>query len=488
MKARSIRKTLLTRCGIGVGLLLLLLSTGVYLTARRSLYREIDDGIRGTAALLSNQVELEGGEVLYEWGEGLGANNVVSSDDLFQFWDETSDKISRSPALGQRNLPRFAGPGGEPEYRDIILPGGSHGRALGMRILPFVLPDEIVAMRQRGRIIDVRSLPQILVVAEDSGPILATLRLLRVLLGAGSLLTLGLALGVIDRVIRQSLRPIDELAEQVESRSGRQLDAALDLPASLPTELVGLARNFDLLLGRVATIRERETDFIRHAAHELRTPIAGLRATTDLALSQPRSAAEYQAHLATCQRAAIDLGELVKRLSALARIGRETSPPSIGSTDLAALVRDCIETHAPRFDARGMRLVVQLPDEPLVVATDAAMARIIVNNLLDNAASHADDGSEIQISANSAADHAQLRIANRADDLPHPLERLFEPLFRKEYSRHDSASHLGIGLTLSLEAATAIGATLEAGDARPGWIEFTLTLPRRTEAAGKDRG
>lgn len=72
MKQPSLRRTLLIRCGLGVGLLLCMLSCGVYLLAKKSLYREVDESITQTAALLANEVELENGSISFEWKEGIG--------------------------------------------------------------------------------------------------------------------------------------------------------------------------------------------------------------------------------------------------------------------------------------------------------------------------------------------------------------------------------------------------------------------------------
>lgn len=477
MSQPSIRRTLLIRCGGGVGLLLFLLSAGVYLMVRQSLYRELDASIIGTAALLSNQVELENDRIAYEWQEGLGTNKALQSDDYFQFWEDASSGTSRSPALRFRDLPRFTGIDGQPLMRDIILPDGSHGRAVGMRIHPFVLADEIEAMKQRGHVIDPKSLPLTLVVAEDAEPIRHTLNLLRAILGAGTALTLAIGFVLVNRVVRTTLKPIDDLADQVKDRASHQLDAALEMPGTLPVELSGLAENFDLLLGRVAAIRQREKDFVRHAAHELRTPIAGLQATTELALSQPRDAASYAAYLATCRTTASELGELVKRLSALARVGRTLAPPSRVTLDLPALLKSCLTPFEETARSRDLGMVLDLPDEPLAAIGDAALLRIILNNLADNAVSYATPGTVITISATRKGDMIQIAFSNQVGEPIENPDRLFEPLFRRDPSRNDSGSHLGVGLTLSLEAAQAMDATLSARMTGSHTITFEMRIP-----------
>jgi signal transduction histidine kinase len=474
MKSPSIRWSLLLRCGVGVGVLLCLLSSGVYFLVKQSLYLELDESIAQTAALLANQVELENENITYEWKEGIGTNRELIADGLFQFWDEKTGTTTRSPGLQSHDLPRFSHLDGSPSLRTIRLPNGHHARAIGLRVNPFVLPEEVARMKQRGRVIDPKSLPHILVLARDSEPVHHTLERLRWTLSGGSLLTLALGFMLIHRVIRVTLQPINELTLQMKDRAEHQLDSALVLPRKLPAELTGLAENFDSLLARVAAIRERERDFIRHAAHELRTPIAGLRATTDLALSQPREAATYAEHLAICQKTAIELGELVNRLSALSRIGQASSLTRLEPLNVSVILMACLDSVLSIFHERGLEVKHELPEQAMITRGDATLLRIIFNNLLDNAACYSNPGDEVHIHGNITGRHIEIRIANPASDLPENLERLFEPLFRKETSRSDA--HLGIGLTLSLEAATAMGATLQARKTHNGGIEFILDL------------
>ena len=478
MRQPSLRRTLLIRCGLGVGVLLCLLSWGIYLLAKGSLYREVDESIAQTAALLANEVELENGEISFEWKEGIGTNNNLIEDGLFQFWNESAGNTTRSPGLRLLDLPKFTGPDGKPRLKSIELPNGHRAHAIGLRIFPFVLPEEMERMKASGRVIDPKSLPHILVVARDTEPIHHTLARLRGILAGGCLLTLALGLLLIDRVVRITLRPIDNLTAQMRDRTGHRLDAALDLPEALPAELSGLAENFDLLLGRVSAIRQRERDFIRHAAHELRTPIAGLQATIELALSQPREGGSYAGYLETCRKSAHDMGELVKRLSALSRIGQEHSALKFEPVDIGALLDDCLAVILPLFEGRGITLKRELPAEPMIATGDVTLLQIIFNNLLDNAVSYTPAGGEIRLLGLVSPSNLEIRIANPAKDLPDNLNRLFEPLFRRESSRNDAGDHLGIGLTLSQEAAAAMGTSLQAQRMDEGRIEFSLQLPR----------
>ena len=477
MSVPSIRRSLLIRSGGGIGALMCLLSAGIYLMVRQSSYEELDESISQTAALLANQVEYEDYSINFEWQEGVGTNRALVEHGLFQFWEDGSGETTRSPGLGFQDLPKFSGVGGKPMLRNVPLPDGRPGRAIGLRVYPFVLPAEMAKMKMEGRVVDLKTLPHTLVVARNAEPVQRILERLRWVLALGTLLTLGLGFIIIQRLVGVSLRPIDDLTAQMQDRAEHQLDLALEVPEELPSELAGLARSFDALLARVAAIRLRERDFIRHAAHELRTPIAALRATTDLALSQPREAAAYAAHLATCQDSAIELSELVKRLTALARLGQANPASTLEPVDLARLLRVCLEPFLPRADESGLKVNDTVGDRPLMAQGDATLLRIIFNNLFDNAVAYTPAGGEIRIFSFHQGSTLKISLSNPTAKLTGPPERFFEPLFRSDASRSDSPAHLGVGLSLSLEAARAMGAGLSVEVPLAGQIVFTLSLP-----------
>jgi signal transduction histidine kinase len=461
-----------------VGAILCALSAAVYFLVRHSLIKDIDRSINDTAALLSNQVELENGLVTFEWQEGLGANDSLTLEGIFQFWDENTGKAARSPALGTADLEKFTGPGGHPEVRTIRLPNGNRSRAVGLRVLPFVLSAEAERMRAAGQSPDPTRFPHTLVVACDLEPAFRTLARLRYVLISGTLLTLGLGFALIDQVIRVSLRPITDLNDQMRDRADHQLDSSLTVPGTLPEELTGLARSFDGLLARVAATRQRERDFIRHAAHELRTPIAGLNATTELALSKPRDAAEYKDFLIECGNSAGNLKLLVERLSALAKIGVSAqAKPRTEAITPGLILGECLPVFAPLAENRGLEFAISGPVGDLRMSGDLALCRIILNNLLDNAVCHSVAPGTVGIVCDEVGKHVRIRISNPVAVLPEDPNRWFEPLFRGDESGHNSGGHLGIGLTLSLEAARAMGGRLSARADGTNRITFTLELP-----------
>ena len=479
MRTPSIRRTLLIRCGMGIGLLLAALSISVYFVVRHGLYEEMDHSIIETASILANQMEYEHGGITFEWEEGLGTNFEISDQALFQYWNEKSGHTTRSPALGADDLPKFSGPDGSPDLETISVPGRlEHARAIGLVIYPYLLSEEKLDIVSHGKSFDPKDYPHTLVVARDLTPVLRTLAYLAAILSVGTTLTFIVGFLIIRQAIRSSLTPIDELAEQVRNRSENQLDTAIILPGALPSELAPLAESFDSLLSRLSAIRSRERDFIRHASHELRTPIASLSATTELALSKDRDAAEYKHHLENCADTAADLNALVKRLSALSRIGGKEQPAKPEPVAIRQILSSCIPTFIPGAEEASIRISLMDGDSGLRALADTVLLRLVFNNLLDNAVSYATPGSAVSLEVRRLRNHIETTITNACEHMPDDLERLFEPLFRKDASRtENSGSHLGIGLTLSREAAAAMGGSLTAKAAGPGMIRFVLSLP-----------
>ena len=142
-----------------------------------------------------------------------------------------------------------------------------------------------------------------------------------------------------------------------------------------------------------------------------------------------------------------------------------------------ALFDECLTSFDGAFGRKQLRLTRRGAENPCRALADIGMVRIVFNNLLDNAASHAPAGSAVDVVFRRTADGCEVVFSNPAETFIEDPEILFEPLFRQEASRHDAEAHLGIGLTLSREAAMATGGTLMARRAAEDRIEFVLMLP-----------
>lgn len=170
----------------------------------------------------------------------------------------------------------------------------------------------------------------------------------------------------------------------------------------------------------------------------------------------------------------------MKRLSALSRIGGREEPPNITPVSLHEVLAACVLTFTCRAEEASIKIAHPAQEDPLIALADAVLLRLVFNNLLDNAISYATSDSTISIEINRSRSRIETTFTNACKNLPENLERLFEPLFRRDNSRTETEnSHLGIGLTLSREAAAAMGGSLTASRVGHNSIRFVLSLPAK---------
>jgi two-component system sensor histidine kinase QseC len=322
---------------------------------------------------------------------------------------------------------------------------------LTMQFRPLIESDEPAVSPEK--------LPQcIIAVAQDSLELSKTLEHLRWLLISlcgGAMFLSGIALVV---VTNRAIRPVKDLARQIEAL--RETDLAATLSAEdFPGELAPVVERLNGLLARLAIAFTRERAFTADIAHEMRTPLAGLRATLQVAGSRPRAAAAYESAIHKSLAILDQMQNLVEKLLLLARAdsGQLACCPS--PTDLSLLLQECIATHQDSASVRGLHFSLTenaVPD----LLVDRELLRIALANLIDNAVSYAQPNTAIILSLNLQESAAQFEITNTGHclteaDLPNLLKRFV----RKDASRSATGVHAGLGLSicqrlLALQSAT----------------------------------
>jgi signal transduction histidine kinase len=272
----------------------------------------------------------------------------------------------------------------------------------------------------------------------------------------------------------------------VEGIDPSRLPQRIALPP-MPLELAAIADRLERLVGRVRETVAREKRFTGSAAHELRTPLAEIRALLDVRLKWPEDRAACLATMAEVRAINVRMEGLTSLLLQLAR--GEASRPATApaeAVDATALLGDLLERHGEMGRRRGLR--VSRPDgEAFWVRTDPAGLRSVLENLVINAMTHAPAGSAVEAGADLVGDRAELWIRNPAGRLtPDDLPRLFEPFWQKEEGRtpaHESVAHAGLGLAIARGIAARLGMELRA-DLRDGLLTFrvSIALPRLAPA------
>ena len=293
-----------------------------------------------------------------------------------------------------------------------------------------------------------------------------------------SALTAGVLGGWLARHIVVAARRLGEAAGRIQARPACE---RLDLSA-LPRELHDAGEAFNRMLDRVETAFTRESEFSSDLAHDLRTPINNLLGEAQVALSRPRSAAEYRAVLESAVEDYERISRLIENMLFLARADHTEAALNLEWVDgqtLFARVRDYFEALA---DERGVQLALACPVAPgqtCRVWADRTLLGRAVGNLMNNALRYAPAGSAVRVTLEAGAGGAAcIAVANDGPAIPPELqERIFERLFRGDPAREGSAQGSGLGLAIVRSIMRLHGGRVTVRSAPGQATVFTLWFP-----------
>jgi two-component system sensor histidine kinase QseC len=256
--------------------------------------------------------------------------------------------------------------------------------------------------------------------------------------------------------IRRGLKPLDELADEVSARTQDNLAALTNRTA--PREAMPLVAAINRLLFRLGLTLENERRFTADAAHELRTPLAGVKTQAQVALlSRDEAAREHALRqlLAGADRAC----RLVDQLLRLARLDPLASLRDTRPVDLAEFAEATVAERLDDAIAGGHVLELQVEAGPLWVQGDADLLAVALRNLVDNALRHTPAGCRVTVRVEVAEGHAQLSVLDDGPGVPDAeLPRLGQRFHRGPAARAEGS---GLGLAIVRRIAELHGAILE---------------------------
>lgn len=251
-------------------------------------------------------------------------------------------------------------------------------------------------------------------------------------------------------------------------------------------ELDQLALTVNGLLDRIAAYLNTKRDFLANAAHELRTPLAAIRSSVEVALNSERSAEEYEELMVDVIEECSALETLVNQLLLLSETESDLPAAKFESLNLRDLAAKAIDMFSGVAEARGVRLRAGELDSAPVVGNPVHL-RQVLNNLIDNAVKYTPAGGEVvvQILVDPGAAAVRLAVSDTGQGISASEQRLiFERFYRGESARSRSPSAGGTGLGLSICQSVIhnhAGEIQCASEPRRG-TTFTVTLPLATEA------
>lgn len=289
------------------------------------------------------------------------------------------------------------------------------------------------------------------------------------------LVILPLAVLLVWLALVRGIKPLSELEERIRARKPDDL-SPLDEKV-VPLEVAPLVSSVNDLLTRLKSSIATQKRFLADAAHQLKTPLAGLRMQADLAQREQFNAEELKQSLKQIGRSSMRAAHTVNQLLALARA--ETTGKALvrQPCDLAALAMEVVRDTVPR----AMEHHLDLGYEGAEPGSDRArlqgsptLLKEMVRNLLDNAVNYTPSTPEhpgvvtVHVLADPIGGAVVLQVDDTGPGIPESeRELVFQPFYRSLGTNVDGS---GLGLPIVLEIARQHDATIEIGDARPGQV------------------
>jgi len=274
------------------------------------------------------------------------------------------------------------------------------------------------------------------------------------------------------------VNPVNNLKKiiRIMARSDGQLPP---LSRQAPRELIDVEKDLHWLYDRLQQLEHIRTALLRHAAHELKTPLASIKEGCSL-LSENvvgelnKGQREVLSLLtASTQR----LNTLVEKLLDYNLLLQQAQPKMVLS-DANKLVSACLEDYALAIQDREVDVNITSPE----VKIDEELFRRVLDNLVSNAVAHGAVGRPINIHLYNDNDNLVLDVANRGKRIaPESVHTLFEPFIRGTEPRNDNVIGTGLGLSIVADCARLMHGDVRVVDVDYADVCFRVTIPQQEE-------
>lgn len=480
----SLRSRLTIILALGLGLLLL--GAGFWLNHILSAYllHEFDQVLLTKSNALITITETENNTVEFDFSDEIMPEfSRPDHPEYFSLWLPGNTQLEKSRSLGSYDLPRLPGLESTPRFRDVRLPNGVSGRLVQVAFVPQIDledDDDLEEKQEKDeteQVLDPTAFSEravTLIVARERTQLDDLIRSLHFAL-AGGILTLLIAMVILVRLaLRVGLRPLDDVRYQVTKLDVDTLTTGMQV-ITQTRELTPVVDQLNSMLRRLNAAFARERQFSSDVAHELRTPLAELRALAEVGGRWPEDHDAVVEYFADAYAICEQMEGVVISLLTLARCDRGVQP--IQKSDINLL--EAVETSwmATTRLAREKSQVFECSIPPhLVVSSDRDMLLMVLSNLLGNAVVHSEPKSTIWCTVTTHGARPQLTISNPADKLsPEDLPHLFERFWRKDAAR-SNGSHSGLGLAIVKAFSDLLNLDVQARIEPNHVLSITLSL------------
>jgi two-component system, OmpR family, sensor histidine kinase TctE len=280
--------------------------------------------------------------------------------------------------------------------------------------------------------------------------------------------------------LKRGLHPLYRLTGEIAKRSPRDLSPIAD--THVVSEVKTLADTTNGLLLRLESAIAAQQRFIANAAHQLRTPLAGLGVQLERAMRED-DIAVVQSALEQMRQSSSRMAHTVSQLLALAKAEPVEGFGEMASVDLCLIARQTCMDWAAKALQKRMELAFDTSGSPIIIQGDSVLLYELIANLLDNAIGYGREGGQIQVCITN--NPPRLSVSDDGPGVPESERaKIFERFYRLPGSCGDGC---GLGLAIVKEIALRHQARLDITQAESGGVQITLVFDAGEKQEGKKK-
>jgi signal transduction histidine kinase len=447
----------------------------------RSLRRDLDQTLRTEALALAARLEAEEGHVQFEMEESSIAQAKIGGDVLIQVLTDDGKPLFTSPQLkgapGSDDWFRHVKPEDDVSWFDATPPPGLHSHRVAAFHATVAEEEESRRHASIGP-----SLRAWVFVARPLAPVEKATRRLALTLAKAILFATFITLVGGYIVASYGTRPIREVADRIAGIEPGHLRLEID-PSRVPLELDPIVQKTDSLLQRIDEELCRQRRLTADVAHDLRTPVAGVRTLLDVCVQRERTAGEYIETIGAAQAALRQLSMLLDNVLTLARLDSNAERPLFAGVRISDAIGDATAVLKPMAAVRHIDIHSVGPVDS-VIPCDRTMLGKILTNLLANAVEYTSPNSLVILAIEKHETRLVIHVRDRGPGVPdEQRERIFDRFVRGDAARAGSANHSGLGLPIARGLARLLGGDVRLNpDSSNLGSDFVIELPTTREA------
>lgn len=279
----------------------------------------------------------------------------------------------------------------------------------------------------------------------------------------------------------RALAPVDRIIESSRQISFSNLRSRLMVPRT-GDELQRLSETLNQMLQRLEAAYLSVVQFTGNASHELRTPVAFIRTTAEVALVQPRAPENYRAALSAIHEEAERVTEIIEQLLMLARADADRYALKLMPLDVREPVSHALSKILPIADQKGIKMHAELPEDEATILGDTTSLRRLFLILFDNAVKFTPEHGTVNVRVFN--DNGRICVAVRDTGIgiaEADLDKIFDRFYQADKARSRDSGGSGLGLSIGRWIADAHRAEIRVKSEPNAGSEFTVCFVQAVE-------